>query len=75
MSDKKCLIHGRKLERPARGVPSFSWATGYSSLENLAPLKQVTIACPEKGCDYHEDGNNEPVSGSGGPGPKRQGGK
>lgn len=55
VSDKKCPIHGKKLERPASAVPSFSWASGYSSLENLAPLKPRTIVCPEKGCDYRED--------------------
>jgi hypothetical protein len=54
VADKKCPIHGRNLERPPRGAPSFSWATGYSSLENLDPIKPVTMACPEKGCDYVE---------------------
>jgi hypothetical protein len=54
LPERKCPVHGRTLERPALGIPSFSWATGYSSLENLAPLKPVIIACPEQGCDRHE---------------------
>jgi len=67
VADKKCPIQGRKLERPARCAPSFSWATGYSSLENLDPIKPVTIACPKKGCDYVEDVKEWSVSGSVGP--------
>jgi hypothetical protein len=67
VADKKCPIHGRKLERPARGAPSFSWATGCSSLENLDPIKPVTIASPGNGCDYVEDGKEWSVSGSVGP--------
>ena len=54
MADQKCPIHGKKLERADSGAPRFSWATGYSSLENLAPVKPVTLACLEKGCDYRE---------------------
>jgi hypothetical protein len=54
MADQKCPVHGRKLERPALGVPSYSWATGYTSLANLAPIQPVTLACPEKGCDHRE---------------------
>ena len=55
MADQKCPVHGRKLERPPREPASFSWATGYSSLENLAPIMPVIVACPEKGCDYQEE--------------------
>ena len=53
MSEKQCPIHGRKLE-PARIAPSFSWATGYSSLENLSPIKPPILVCPEPGCEVEE---------------------
>ncbi len=55
VQEQKCAIHGTKLVRPPRPAPSFSWATGYSSLENLAPIKAPTLNCPEPGCDYHEE--------------------
>ena len=55
MQEKKCPIHGTKLVRRPLRAPSFSWATGYSSLENLAPIKARTLICPEPGCDYHEE--------------------
>ena len=54
MADQKCPIHDKKLERPLRKPLSFSWATGYSSLENLDPIMPLVVACPEKGCDYRE---------------------
>jgi len=54
VTEQKCPHHGRKLERRVAVVPSFSWATGYSSLDNLAPAKPVVVVCPEQGCDYHE---------------------
>jgi len=53
VSDKTCPIHGRKLE-PARSAPSFSWATGYSSLENLATIKPRIMVCPEPECEVHQ---------------------
>ena len=53
MSDTKCPLHGRKLE-PARSAASFSWATGYSSLENLAMIKPLIMICPEPECEHHE---------------------
>ncbi len=55
MQDQKCPIHGRKLVRQPRSAPSFSWVTGYSSLDNLAPIKPVIMICPEPGCDYQEE--------------------
>jgi hypothetical protein len=64
--DKKCPVHGRKLVRPPRPVPSFSWATGYSSLENLAPVTPLIVVCPEPGCDYHQELEEEPATGPGG---------
>lgn len=53
MSDRRCPVHLRKLE-PARSVPSFSWATGYSSLENLGPVKPLIMVCPDPECEHHE---------------------
>ena len=55
MADQKCPIHDKKLQRPLRKPLSFSWATGYSSLENLAPIMPVIVACPERDCDYQEE--------------------
>ena len=54
MQDPKCPIHGSQLVRPPRIAPSFSWATGYSSLDNLAPIKPAIMICPKPGCDYRE---------------------
>lgn len=54
VTEQKCPLHGRKLDLRAPGVPSFSWATGYSSLDNLDPLKPMILVCPERGCDYRE---------------------
>ncbi len=54
MTEQKCPLHGKKLEIFVPLAPSFSWATGYSSLDNLEPLKPVVIVCPEKGCEYRE---------------------
>jgi len=67
VADKKCPIHGRTVERPPLGAPSFSWATGYSCLENLFPIKPVILACPEKGCDYRDDVKKSFGAGSIGP--------
>ena len=55
VQDQKCPIHGSKLARPPHSAPSFSWATGYSSLDNLAPIKPAILSCPESGCDYQEE--------------------
>jgi hypothetical protein len=61
MQDQKCPIHGRKLVRKPRSAPSFSWATGYSSLENLAPIQPVILICPEAGCDSRDEVQEEPL--------------
>ena len=55
MQDQKCPIHGGKLVIPPRPAPSFSWATGYSSLENLAAIPPVIRICGEPGCDYRQE--------------------
>ena len=55
MQEKKCPVHGRKLVKPPHPVPSYSWATGYSSLANLAPLPPRMVVCPDPGCDYREE--------------------
>ena len=40
--DNQVRLHSDVLE-PARSAPSFSWATGYSSLENLATIKPLIM--------------------------------